>query len=862
MRRLRTWLLILCSLILVLAAAIVATWIFFGPAIASNIITSKLRGLGIEESTFEVERLSLHQINLSGIALGPDTWLAVKSATATYGPFDLLRGQLKVLTLHDAAWTIRADDAGIDWGLPAQEGEAGAIIPDLPFETIEIIRAAATIERHGEAARFDIAGSIERIAPNHLMAELALTSGDSELSVEAEAAGTEALTLLRIDARAEEAALPDALKAAAPEVLRAATAEQVAVSYLFDASRSEEARITAKASLERLALGPEIIEQFSIAMTGGGGMLAWQADTVAPMWQAAAQEGELTGLDSMWSGSGEDVIAGANLSLAGAPPPWLLDLLPENVAIAPPLELALPLIATYSSAEPGVRLELRESGEAHIRAPSISHGDIELGDVYAAIESMNDQPLLILAASGGRTTFEFAGRLTGLEAMSFDMPGVEASATHYAIEFSSTENGSMLAGIEIEDGEVDLPAAEMSFGGVSLRAPLVVSTTGESAAFPISSATAAEVSIAQARWRDRHVEGGAGSLQLVNGRLTGLVNWRPADGVDMAVRLNGDIAADSPRATLLFTSAPFAVEEDSPVSELVTGTPDWSVGGLFAIDALVGFGEGAPDPRILLTVEEGSVSRDDGEIALSGIDGSIELDRITPLLTPGVQRITLEGGRLGEVTVTGGEIEIRADGDGLVRFERFIASMGEYGVFEADPFTIDPTAPVLDTTIAARNMSLKLWLELIAEDRVRGEGTLAGRIHVGWDAARPQQFTIEDSTLAAQPSRGSITISEEHDLRDLLEKSDPRFRDDEFMSTVGEKIVAAVQDFAFTSLTLDFEETADGTEFHIVTRGRGRQGEGSQEIGSLTLNIHAPFRVLYLAVMAPERLKQFFDPPE
>jgi hypothetical protein len=76
---------------------------------------------------------------------------------------------------------------------------------------------------------------------------------------------------------------------------------------------------------------------------------------------------------------------------------------------------------------------------------------------------------------------------------------------------------------------------------------------------------------------------------------------------------------------------------------------------------------------------------------------------------------------------------------------------------------------------------------------------------------------------------------------------------------VGDRIVAAIQDFDFTSLRIEFEETVLGTEFHIVTQGRGRQGEDAQEIGSLTLNIHAPFRVLYWAVMEAERLQQFFD---
>jgi len=804
MRRLRKWLLVLGSLVLVLAAGIVLTWVFFGPAIAKNIITGKLRGMGIEESAFEVDRMSLHQIDVSGIAFGPDTWLKVESATATYGTFDLLFGKLETLTLDRVRWTIRADEEGIAWGFPAQpEDTAGPRVPDLPFDEITIANGIISLEREDETQEFAITGRIGRDEATRLGFQLTIIEGgaDSELKAKGVIRGPGPGEVEASAAIAFEGAPPLLLRELLPaewnlvEPTDLKVGGAIAATFTGDDDGGIASRITTEALKVRAAAA-------SLEVETGGVMIEKPAISIA--------------------------LSGVLVLPAAAPAQLSLSILQGAAA----------------------------------SADSVRASDLHLQPVRATIEGADARPLLAIKFTEDGAMWEAAVTVAGKELLLIESPAARGHVPSFTLALDGAAGAGINASAIVDDGELELPEQELYFAGLDLRMPLHIAALRDSAEHPLSTFEPASIAFDSVRWRDRLFEGGGGFATFSRGRVIGDLRWLPFEEADIDVHITAALAGDSPRATILFTAPPFEIKDDSAAARLITGSPDWKLSGIFALDAMLGFGAGAADAHLLLSVENGSISRSDEKIALSGIDGSLEIDRFLSLITPGVQRVTVEGGTLGSLTVTGGEVEMEAVGDGMVRFPRFVASMGEYGVFLADPFSIDPTAPVLDTTITARNMSLAPWLDLVTQGRARGEGMLAGRIAVAWDAARPQEFTIRESTLTAQPSQGRLTISEEHDLRKLLEESDPRFQDDEFMNTVGDKIIAAIQDFLFTSLEIEFEEGGSGTEIHIITRGRGRQGEDPQEIGSLTLNIHAPFRVLYWAVMAPQRLRQFFDPPE
>ena len=205
-------------------------------------------------------------------------------------------------------------------------------------------------------------------------------------------------------------------------------------------------------------------------------------------------------------------------------------------------------------------------------------------------------------------------------------------------------------------------------------------------------------------------------------------------------------------------------------------------------------------------------------------------------------------GSLGALPLAGGGALVAFAPDGTLAIDDLHWSMGEYGRFRADPFSIDLREPAVAVELSAEEAALGPWLTLLSNGRARGEGTLRGKVEVGYDPRRRQPLSFGEGLLEAQPASGWIVIGGE-EIRELLEASDPRFRDQVFSDDVGERIILALKDFAFTVLRLRFTEENQDTILRIELAGHGRGGEDPIELGSLTINVRGFAAYFHLAVM-------------
>lgn len=140
---------IISFVILVLVGGVSAA-AFFVPW--NNIIESRLKDYlhsqGVNDVTFTVDNVALHEVTLSDLSLGAGNPLILNSVTVQYNPRELLNGTLRDLTLNgldihvfqeNGQWTV----TGLDSFMHTPESETPTpslsdIVEKLPFSIIRI----------------------------------------------------------------------------------------------------------------------------------------------------------------------------------------------------------------------------------------------------------------------------------------------------------------------------------------------------------------------------------------------------------------------------------------------------------------------------------------------------------------------------------------------------------------------------------------------------------------------------------------------------------------------------------------------------------------------------------------------------
>jgi hypothetical protein len=145
------------------------------------------------------------------------------------------------------------------------------------------------------------------------------------------------------------------------------------------------------------------------------------------------------------------------------------------------------------------------------------------------------------------------------------------------------------------------------------------------------------------------------------------------------------------------------------------------------------------------------------------------------------------------------------------------------------------------------NLSLAEWLPRLTKDHATGEGRVSGKIDVLLDLSEGSKRVVTlGGGLFADPQHGYVRASDAEAIGELLDSQDPRFATDPVMRPVREKIVAALQDFAFTRLAVDFSREGENTLAGVSISGFGRHGADPQGL-NLTINLHVQDALVNLA---------------
>lgn len=261
----------------------------------------------------------------------------------------------------------------------------------------------------------------------------------------------------------------------------------------------------------------------------------------------------------------------------------------------------------------------------------------------------------------------------------------------------------------------------------------------------------------------------------------------------------------------------------------------------------------------------------DGPMAIdlesSGVSGELGVIRVGARVRSGPEGVTivggdvsLAGGRLqaGDQTISDVRAEVVMTGPESVEVRTLGAVVGDGGTIGVEPFVWDPREAKVRARVLARNLTLEHWLPLVTSEHASGEGRLGGSVDVGLDwSGGTVKLTELNGSLRADPQRGFIRAADAESLGELLEKQDPRFGTDPTMRPVRDKIIAALKDFAFSTLTIDLSREGDRTVALTYLSGFGRHGEDPQGL-NLTLDLHAQdsFVSLGSRIAAKSRLKK------
>ncbi len=553
--------------------------------------------------------------------------------------------------------------------------------------------------------------------------------------------------------------------------------------------------------LAPVTVAGERVERAVLELRGTDTGVGYKASAEGETWQAQVSDGELPGLarllarETGWRTEWSWQLAGR------VPPPW-------RAALR--------------------GLDLAGGNETRLGGTAV----FEAGDPWRVGVTLSPADPLILVGRALTGTVHAAG--VSFEASSLD--ALEGEVTVRA--------------------DLAIPDAALRLTGAKATVPF---TVRRAAGTPPRTAAigSGRFSVERVRLGDRRFGGVSGTLTQTDDELTVRGAWRATDAAELDVAVTASIAEQPVRVEVLLQGPPFVVRDPAGLARLALGADagDWRLGGTIGLDGRLTLVGDDLDARLEVRIVDGSLASAARGIEIGGLEAEIGVSGLAPPVTTRPQRLTFGHGRIGKLPLTNGHATLSLAKDGTLAVESLGWRMGEYGEFRAAPFVLAVKKPAFATEITASGMALGPWLALLTSDRVRAEGSVHGSLELRYDSTRSDRpITIGAGLLEAQPATGWVVIGDEKQLRALLEASDPRFRNRKFSDDVGDRIVAALQDFSFTTLRLRFLDDKQGTLVRIELAGRGRRGAEPLELGSLTLNVRGFDEYLYLAVMLQKEL--------
>jgi hypothetical protein len=383
--------------------------------------------------------------------------------------------------------------------------------------------------------------------------------------------------------------------------------------------------------------------------------------------------------------------------------------------------------------------------------------------------------------------------------------------------------------VEVRNGEIALPQAQLALGGMTLNLPYAINHQAD---------TLGRFAIERVQWRNRSWPAIDGLLAISGTSLEASLQWSPVQNAQLTANAELSMEGGTLQGKIIASVPQFAWQDHSVLAELFPEAGDPELGGEFSVDAELNFVGGTFRPQVEVRAQNASVSSDEWPVAIESLSGELLVTSFSPLRSSPHQRVQVHRAMVGETPIVNGIIEFQLLGGDHIAIEEARWSMNELGVFDADPFELDLSTPKITTEVKCDEVALAAWLKLMTDDRIRGEGELSGQVALTIQPLAREKFRISHGYLFAEPAGGWIQTDDSESISRILQQGTASLSGDKRLEQVRDRVVAALQNYQYTMLRLHFIPEDEGLLCTLMTQGQGRTGPNPQEIESLTINLH------------------------
>jgi hypothetical protein len=172
-------------------------------------------------------------------------------------------------------------------------------------------------------------------------------------------------------------------------------------------------------------------------------------------------------------------------------------------------------------------------------------------------------------------------------------------------------------------------------------------------------------------------------------------------------------------------------------------------------------------PLIHADLSDATLAMPQRGIGLEGVRGSLTINSLSPLASPGDQRLDIAKVRFNKFVVADNTLAYRIEDAHSLFLERYQGSWAG-GHLYTYALRLDPAHPVLDATLFFDNLQLDQMLATVAPDYASGQGRLYGRlpVRVAWP-----HVTLGSGFLYAAPGGGTLRVQQAQDLAPAVDQS-------------------------------------------------------------------------------------------
>lgn len=271
------------------------------------------------------------------------------------------------------------------------------------------------------------------------------------------------------------------------------------------------------------------------------------------------------------------------------------------------------------------------------------------------------------------------------------------------------------------------------------------------------------------------------------------------------------------------------------LNRLVPGLSDLDITGQARLKMHIDMDGALLTPDLEVFLRDMAITSRQKDLEVSGISGSVRVDRLAPVSTPGNQALTIDRVRLGAFEAVKGLLAFRLEDPDHLFLEKMKLNLPQGGAIALQSARFDLGGQRGNVEVLLENIDLVALLAHLTDGKIDGSGLVYGRIPVSYEAGK---IRLDTGYVYAVPGTGHLGIRDDAWMKALMFYVNEAMAGHPYLSLVSERMEQALRDFQYSYLTIDLKKAGSETAARVELRGKGVQGDPPQEIGSLVLNVN------------------------